>query len=649
MSFLQPIALFGIILAAVPILIHLLNLMRHRRESWAAMRFLLKAKENSSRMSKIRRWLTLVSRVLAVCTLALLMGRPLATDDSSLINFADQKPEVVMLVLDRSSSMQKKFTGSSKSLLQRGIEEFEQFAKTWPGAKLVAIETVFSETIVIDETETNFAKEMEGFWGPTDCGGNLSYTLNQGLNWLENAGIGHAQILVISDNQKANWRIQENEQLLNNIRDKVDIREGLWKLRFLKLQPAEMINFSLVCKSYREEKEQFRPTLLIRGNQKETNLLTIKININGDLSTVKCRFSHPSTTWTPVISLQDQPATGWISISLPEDSFPNDNQYFFTYGNQEVLKVAIRCKDEQTRKFINAVCELNPESLYLKKNFTFKKAQLNENDLLITQGSFSQNEEQQVLKFIKRGGRIVLFPEENKNEKSYSFQKWQVSEDLSEDEFFEVSEWKRDQGIFANTANGRELALPYLKIIQRKIPAAGESLAFYRGGESFFRKNTIGKGVVYSFSTLPNRDWSNLGEGFVLVPLLVRIFDESSVNPALNFAECGDSSSLEYKGLVPVTGNTDLQPSVNAGIYKDMGKLLAFNRSSSESLNEILNSEELQKTMTSNHIFFTNASATGLSFDRAEVWNLFLIFMHLFLLVESVFGIPSVNVPSRSK
>ena len=53
--------------------------------------------------------------------------------------------------------------------------------------------------------------------------------------------------------------------------------------------------------------------------------------------------------------------------------------------------------------------------------------------------------------------------------------------------------------------------------------------------------------------------------------------------------------------------------------------------------------------MTSNHIVFSNASATSLSFDRAEVWNLFLIVMLLFLLVESVFGIPSVNVPSRSK
>jgi len=129
MSFLQPIALFGIALAAVPILIHLLNLMRHRRESWAAMRFLLKARENSSRMSKIRRWLTLISRALAICSLVFLMSRPMASEDSSLINFASQNPEVVMLVMDRSSSMQKNLMNSSKTMLQRGIDEFERFSE----------------------------------------------------------------------------------------------------------------------------------------------------------------------------------------------------------------------------------------------------------------------------------------------------------------------------------------------------------------------------------------------------------------------------------------------------------------------------------------------------------------------------------------
>ena len=323
-------------------------------------------------MSKIRRWLTLISRALAICALALLMSRPLATDDSSLINFASQKPEVVMLVMDRSSSMQKKLQRIHlKLMLQRGLDEFEKFSETWPDSKLVVIETVFSETIVVDEIETIFSKEMNDFFGPTDSGGSLPYTLNQGLNWLENAKIGHAQILVISDDQKSNWNIQENEQLLKNINDRVDAKEGLWKLHFLKLEASEMDNFSLVCKSYREEKEHFHPTLLISGNQKDAKSLAVKININGDLSTIKCRFSHPSTTWTPAISLSGQPETGWIKISLPEDSFPNDNEYFFTYGNQEMLKVGVQCKDEQTRKFITAVCNLNPRKYFPEKRFFF--------------------------------------------------------------------------------------------------------------------------------------------------------------------------------------------------------------------------------------------------------------------------------------
>ena len=649
MSFLQPIALLGIALAATPILIHLLNLMRHRRESWAAMRFLLKAKENSSRMSKIRRWLTLLFRTLAICALSILLSRPMASEDSSLINFSNQKPEVVMLVMDRSASMQKNFLGSSKTLLRRGLEEFEQFSKSWPDSKLVVIETVFSETIILDEIETIFSKEMEDFFGPTDSGGNLPFTINKGLNWLEDAEIGHAQILVISDQQESNWKIRENEQLLRNIKDTIDSKDGLWKLRFLKLAPAEINNFSLICKTYREEKEKFHPTLLISGNQKNTQSLAVRINVNGKLSNLKCRFSPPSTTWTPTISLSDHPPTGWIRISLPEDSFSQDNDYFFTYGNQEMLKVATACKDEQTSKFISAVCNLNPQSIFLNKTLSFESGKLKENDLLIIQGFSSPEEDSQILRFIKAGGRVVHFPDFDDNEKSYSFQSWKTTESASKNDLFQISEWNRNQGIFSNTANGRELALPYLKIHKRKIPKEGETLAFYKDGESFFRRKTIGQGILYSFSTLPNRDWSNLGEGFVLVPLLIRIFDESSENPALNLSECGDSASLEYNELTPITGNPNQKPSVKAGIYKELGKFLAFNRKASESLDEILNREEMQKTMSSTHILWSDARTNSLSFEKAEIWNLFLIMMLLFLLGEGLLGIPAANFSFRVK
>ena len=53
-SFLQPIALFGLFLALTPILIHLLNLMRHRTQPWAAMRFIRQAKKIFLTIVKIK-------------------------------------------------------------------------------------------------------------------------------------------------------------------------------------------------------------------------------------------------------------------------------------------------------------------------------------------------------------------------------------------------------------------------------------------------------------------------------------------------------------------------------------------------------------------------------------------------------------------
>ena len=96
----------------------------------------------------------------------------------------------------------------------------------------------------------------------------------------------------------------------------------------------------------------------------------------------------------------------------------------------------------------------------------------------------------------------------------------------------------------------------------------------------------------------------------------------------------------ECNGFVSVTGNSNHNPSIRAGIYKDLGKFFAFNRKSTETLPDFLKLDNLQKAMPSKHIVFTEASTTSLSFDRAEVWNLFLIAMLLFLIAESVFGYP---------
>ena len=54
MSTNYPWLLWGLIAVAVPVLIHLINLLRHRPVAWGAMELLLAARKKSRLVAKIR-------------------------------------------------------------------------------------------------------------------------------------------------------------------------------------------------------------------------------------------------------------------------------------------------------------------------------------------------------------------------------------------------------------------------------------------------------------------------------------------------------------------------------------------------------------------------------------------------------------------
>ncbi|MDB4804230.1 BatA domain-containing protein, partial [Verrucomicrobia bacterium] len=69
MTFLQPIILFGLPLILLPVAIHLLNRLRHRTIPWGAMRFLVAASRSSVNRAKLKQFLILLFRTLAVLML----------------------------------------------------------------------------------------------------------------------------------------------------------------------------------------------------------------------------------------------------------------------------------------------------------------------------------------------------------------------------------------------------------------------------------------------------------------------------------------------------------------------------------------------------------------------------------------------------
>ena len=73
--FLYPALTLGFLFVAMPLLVHLINMLRHRRQRWAAMDFLLASYRKQKKWIRLRQLLLLLSR-LAVATLliALLCG-----------------------------------------------------------------------------------------------------------------------------------------------------------------------------------------------------------------------------------------------------------------------------------------------------------------------------------------------------------------------------------------------------------------------------------------------------------------------------------------------------------------------------------------------------------------------------------------------
>ena len=54
---LQPLMLWGLAAAALPVVIHLLNRLRFRSLPWGAMMFLIRATRTSTKRARLRHWL----------------------------------------------------------------------------------------------------------------------------------------------------------------------------------------------------------------------------------------------------------------------------------------------------------------------------------------------------------------------------------------------------------------------------------------------------------------------------------------------------------------------------------------------------------------------------------------------------------------
>ncbi|MBW8883419.1 MAG: BatA domain-containing protein, partial [Planctomycetia bacterium] len=106
----QPLT-WAFLLALVPLLIHLINMMRHRRVQWAAMEFLLASYKKHRTWIWLKQLLLLLARMVAVILVVAMLAQP-KTRDQWLAIFGGRVTHH-FVVLDDSFSMSDRVAGAS--------------------------------------------------------------------------------------------------------------------------------------------------------------------------------------------------------------------------------------------------------------------------------------------------------------------------------------------------------------------------------------------------------------------------------------------------------------------------------------------------------------------------------------------------------
>ena len=116
MQFKQPEILYFLFLLVIPILVHLFQLRRFKKEFFTNVRFLKELSIQTRKSSKIKKWLLLATRLLLLTFLILAFAQPYFPSKNE-----NTKNNDLFIIIDNSFSMQAK--GEKGELLKRSVQE----------------------------------------------------------------------------------------------------------------------------------------------------------------------------------------------------------------------------------------------------------------------------------------------------------------------------------------------------------------------------------------------------------------------------------------------------------------------------------------------------------------------------------------------
>jgi hypothetical protein len=253
-SFLSIAFLIALPLAAAPVLLHLFDRRRQVVIQWGAMQFLAEAASRKTSARKLKQWLLLLLRTLAVAALVLALARPMLP--GSWLGGADRTETIV--VVDNSMSMMRKAGESSlfEQAIARAIEETRELPLGDSVRVLLASPyPVWATTgsLRVDGGSQSFLEEQLRTLRPTEGRSDLLAALFTAAQTEVQPMQTERRIVLLTDGQRSDWSI-DDEAGWRRFQEVVHAAPTPTHLEIVELDSAEKDVGNVAVSSFRSSR-----------------------------------------------------------------------------------------------------------------------------------------------------------------------------------------------------------------------------------------------------------------------------------------------------------------------------------------------------------------------------------------------------------
>ena len=641
MSFLSQPILWGLFAASVPVIIHLLNRRRFRIVKWAATSFLLKASRESRGKKKLKHFLILACRALAIAALIFAVARPLI---GGFLGSGSGSVGTVVLILDRSASMETKPGSGQLSHRQSVITKITEAVENMGSPRLVLIDSASGE---IQEVPSPDALSELSTTSATDTQADIPTLLAKAIDYLDETNPGQSEIWVASDLQRGDWR--PGDSRWGAIQAGLEGLPTKTNLRILTAGEQTVENFTLeLLTSRRVEDDLFLDLKLSRLEGDGTTTVPITYSLNGARNSERVTMNGQEVRFQKRFPLTAADTEGYGWVGIPSDNNPRDNSVYFAFGGKEPVQTWVVSEEttSPTADFLQKAAA--PAGFERYSCTVVAPTQTTQIDwatasLIIWQAPIPIGAvAAQLNDFVTSGGSALFFPPNQPSTGVIFGASWGEIEEAPADQFFINGSWVKDDGPWQNGIGDTLMPVDQVRGVKRRsIQGDGSSLAEWDDGSPFLYRQLEGLGTSIFINTLPDDRWSNIEFVALHLVAIQRLIEKGTDRLHAGYrAVAGSDKAKGRDDEIRERLDTfeDYEPALEhyrAGVYRLGNRTIAVNRPSEENSPTRIDEEALDELLkgTSYTLFANQDSKKDLI---SEAWRAFLVAVLLFLLAEAL-------------